>query len=124
MASSNWLNVLSGLLSNQTTQAGALDLIGALSTHMQGSSTMQTSVMALLQQMQINPTAAPAIAAQIAAIPGVPPSVLAIVNEVPAVADNKVALIQLIAQAEAAVTAATSPNTMGNFFRRLQQPTG
>jgi hypothetical protein len=110
-----------------TTLAAALQalvsagpsVLGPLATHLNGSSQMTQSASALLVQAQLNPSMAASIAAQIAAIPGVPAGVLAYVNELGTLASDKIAYSAAIAQAQAALTAATSTGTLGNILGNL-----
>jgi hypothetical protein len=94
-------------------------VLNPLAQHLTQSSSMTDAVDALLTEAQINPGEAAAIAIQIAAIPGVPKGVLAYTGQFAAVAGDKVAFATEIAQARAALEAATSPGTLGTILGNL-----
>jgi uncharacterized membrane protein len=90
--------------------------LGGLFTN---TSSMTTSVQALLTQAELNPSMAAQLAAQISAIPNVPPSVLAYVSELPQVSNDHSAYVTAITQAQAALQASTSHGFFGNLFNKL-----
>ncbi len=94
-------------------------VLGPLTAHLTGSSSMAASVDALLTQAQLNPSLAAQYASQIAAIPGVPAGVLAYTNELGELATDKVGYVTAIAQARAALQAATSAGTLGHILQGL-----
>ncbi len=114
------------LTSLQALAAAGPDVVGPLTAHLNGSSSMQASVDALLTQAQITPSNASQIAAQIAAIPGVPAGVLAYVGELGPLGTSvatdpsaKIAFSTAIAQARAMLETATSPGMLGRILQSL-----
>jgi len=114
------LSGLSGLLTSAPTVA--IPLLNALGVHMQGNANTNTSIGALLEQMQAHPEAAVTYEALISALPNVPPAVLTELEGASALASDKVAYVQAMIRAKAALGGATSTSALGGILAGLSLP--
>jgi hypothetical protein len=115
------LSGLSGLITSAPTVA--VPLLNALGVHMQGNSSTNSSITALLDQMQAHPEAAVTYEALISALPNVPAGVLTELDGAAALASDKTAYVEAMIRAKAALGAATSNSAIGSILAGLTVPT-